>query len=97
MTKNDIDPNKLGITYENPDYEVVNYVYKYHPYFSCPDCENKMAELYKMYGMSLVKNMVYVAKESKKVYARIQDLKNQLEECEKVLIKFQTGNFTVDF
>ena len=96
MTKKDIDPNKLCITYENPDYKIINYVYKYHPFFSCACCADKMAELSKKYAISLIKNMDYIARESKKVYAKIEYLENQLDECREILIKFQEGTFTVD-
>jgi hypothetical protein len=76
--KLDIAPEKLGITYENPDYDVICYVFRYHPYFDCADCENRMIELYKTYGIALIKNMVYAARESKKIYARIKKLKDEL-------------------
>lgn len=96
MLRENIEPEKYGITYEHPDYDTINYVHRYHPYFSDDDSEEKMVKLYKTYGMPIIKNMVYVARESKKVYARIKNLKDELEECEEYLLRFKEGKFTVD-
>jgi hypothetical protein len=46
--------------------------------------------------MPIIKNMVYVARESKKVYARIKNLVDELKECEEYLLRFKEGRFTVD-
>lgn len=96
IVKPDIDPNKLGLTYEDPDYEIINYVYKYHPYFDDEYSEDIMVSMYKIYGMPLIKNMVYIARESKKIYIRIDSLERDLNECREILEKFKNGKFTVD-
>lgn len=91
--KEDIEPELLGITYEHPDYEIINYIYKYHPYFSN---KNEIVCIYKKYGIELLKNMIYIAKESKKIYKKIYLLEEELEQCKNCLEKFKSGKFTVE-
>ena len=94
--RTDINPNLLGITYEYDDYAIINYVYKYHPYFDCEHSDKVMADLYKTYGISMIKNMIFIAKEAKKIYDHVQSLKNELYECERDLSRYKDGTFTIN-
>lgn len=94
---NDIEPSICGITYEDPDYEVINYIYKYHPFFEDEDGEEKIKNIYNEYGLAVLKNMLYVAKEAKKMRIHINDLKDELEKYEKYMNNFKEGKFTVNF
>lgn len=93
--RTDINPNLLGITYENNDYAIINYVYKYHPYFDCENSDKLIADLYKRYGISMIKNMVFIAKEAKKIYDRIKSLENELYEYKRDLSRYKDGTFTI--
>lgn len=43
----------------------------------------------------MIKNMVFIAKEAKKIYDRIKSLENELYEYKRDLSRYKDGTFTI--
>ena len=85
-------------TISDEEYEIIDYVYTHHPSFrdkSNHENINRMAQLYKEFGMSLIKSMVYVANQINKLDTKIQILELELDRYKREKAKLENGEFEV--
>lgn len=78
---------QLCDTISDKNYQVVNYIYNFHPSISNTEGKRQIAELYKLGGMRLMYDMLSTAKEAEeletkisKTNAELAKLKQQYED-----------------
>lgn len=88
MTKAEFE-GKLGREVSEKDYTVIEYVYNFHPVISNTEGKVQIAELYKLGGMRLIRDMVQTAIRAetlenriRKTNANLADLKRQYENLQ---------------
>lgn len=85
-------------TISDEEYKIIDYVYTYHPSFrgkSNHENINRMAQLYKDFGISVIKSMVYVANQINKLNTKIQILELELDRYKREKAKLENGDFEV--
>ena len=96
MTRSSFEYN-INKTITDEEYKVIEFVAKYHPSIDRAKEEKQLGELYKNYGMSLIKGMVFVANEVKKTEEKIKLLEDSTANCKKYLKELKEGKFKVYF
>lgn len=89
---------RIQQTISDDDYEIIDYVYSNHPTFKeKSDSENidRIAILYKNFGMPVIKGMVYMANQIKKLDIKIQKLELELEKYKKEKTELENGSFKI--
>lgn len=89
---------RIQHTISDDDYEIIDYVYSNHPAFKeKSDAENiiRIAVLYQNFGMPVIKGMVYMANQIKKLNTKIQILELELDRYKKEKAKLENGDFEV--
>lgn len=88
MTKVEFE-GKLGREVSEKDYSVIEYVYNFHPSISNTEGKTQIAELYKLGGMRLIRDMVQTATQAeslenniRKANEHLADLKKQYEDLQ---------------
>lgn len=61
MTKQEFQ-KRIGAEISQKDYSIVEHVYTWHPSISEVEGKEQIAELYKSFGMPIIKNMMEAAK-----------------------------------
>ena len=84
-----------GKTITDEEYKIIEFVAKYHPSINKAKEEKQMGELYKNYGMPLIKGMVFVANEVKKTEKKIKNLEDSTTDYKKYLKELKEGKFKV--
>ena len=84
-----------GKTITDEEYKIIEFVAKYHPSIDKAKEEKQMGELYKNYGMPLIKGMVFVANEVKKTEKKIKNLEDSTTDYKKYLKELKEGKFKV--
>lgn len=64
------------------DYGIIDYVYTWHPVISNTNGKQQMADIYKIGGMLLIKDMHASATKEDKYQAEIRDLRKQRLELD---------------
>ena len=98
MTKKEfLEKAGNNITVSDENFRIIDYVYQYHPSIQNNNVKGieQMIDLYKNYGMALIKNMVYLANERRKLQNRMQDLKRDLENCQLEMNRMKEGDYPV--
>ena len=88
MTKAEFE-GKLGKEISEKDYSIIEYVYNFHPSISNTEGKTQIAELYKLGGMRLIRDMVQTATQAealenkiRETNANLADLKMQYENLQ---------------
>lgn len=63
MTKQEFE-KRIGAEISQKDYSIVEHVYTWHPSISEAEGKEQIAELYKSFGMPIIKNMMEAAKKN---------------------------------
>ena len=87
MTKQEFQ-KRIGAEISQKDYSIVEHVYTWHPSISEVEGKEQIAELYKSFGMPIIKNMMEAAN-----YAETQ---RQVEELRKRIIRVAKGDLVVE-
>lgn len=96
MTRSSFEYN-INKTITDEEYKVIEFVAKYHPSIDRAKEEKQLGELYKNYGMALIKGMVFVANEVKRTESKIKLLEDEEASCKKYLKELKEGKFKVYF
>ena len=94
MTRSSFEYN-AGKTITDEEYKIIEFVAKYHPSVDRAKEEKQLGELYKNYGMTLIKGMVFVANDVKKTEEKIKNLEDSTADCKKYLKDLKEGKFKV--
>ena len=86
----------IGKRIESADYKVIEYVYMNHPVISNVTGKQQMADLYKIGGMSIIKDMVKTAKTAESIERKIRDLESDLNALKGELEYLRDGDWKVD-
>ena len=86
----------IGKRIESADYAVVEYVYMHHPVISNVTGKQQMADLYKIGGMAIIKDMVKTAKLAEALERKIRDLESDLNALKGELEYLKDGDWKVD-
>lgn len=78
MTKEEFEKN-IGKKVDPEDYTVIEYVYTFHPSISETDGKKQIADLYKTFGMRVIKDMVQTAEKAEKLEAEIRAARIKLD------------------
>ena len=91
MTKQEFE-KRIGAEISQKDYSIVEHVYTWHPSISEVEGKEQIAELYKSFGMPIIKNMMEAAN-----YAETLDwAMAQAEELRKRIIRVAKGDLVVE-
>ena len=66
------------------EYEVIEFVYTYHPSISATDGKNQIAMLYSTFGMRIIFDMLETANRSQKIEEERLELRNRLLELDRL-------------
>lgn len=69
-----------GARVEDYDYQVIEYVYTWHPVIDNVKGKQQIADLYKIGGMAVIKGMVDIAKQSERIERLIQEHQHAIDE-----------------
>ena len=86
----------VGHRIENADYKVIEYVYMNHPVISNVTGKQQIADLYKIGGMAIIKDMVKTAKTAEAIERKIRDLESDLNALKGELEYLRDGDWKVD-
>ena len=64
------------------EYEIIDFVYNYHPSIHSLDGKNQIARLYSEFGMRIILDMQETAKRMQEISAEIRSLRARIEELE---------------
>ena len=78
MMKSEFD-NLLGRTSTQKDYDVIEFVYNYHP---CNFTKEAVANLYKEFGLIIFEDMIGRATEARDLEEELQKLRAKYQEVE---------------
>ena len=87
---------RIGKRIESADYAVIEYVYMNHPVIDNVKGKQQMADLYKIGGMAIIKDMVKTAKTAEAIERKIRDLESDLNALKGELEYLRDGDWKVD-
>ncbi len=90
MTKAEFE-GKLGKKVSEKDYSVIEYVYNFHPSISNTEGKTQIAELYKLGGMRLIRDMVQTATQAEALENKIRETNAYLADLKMQYEKLQYG------
>lgn len=64
------------------EYEIINFVYNYHPSIHSVEGKKQIARLYSEFGMRIILDMQETAKRMKEISDEIRSLRARIEELE---------------
>ena len=82
----------IGKTINQSDYELIDFVYTFHPSIKDVGGKDQIAHLYQDYGMRIIKDMIPTATEGRNLSDKIIALKSQLNRTEKEYEDLKSGN-----
>lgn len=87
MTK--IEFENSGATISDSDFEVLNFVYTFHPAISEVKGKEQIAHLYATLGMRVILDMVNTATQAKEIEEKIRFHKNELEKLKEAFAELK--------
>ncbi len=82
---------ELGATVSNKDYPAIEYVYTFHPSISNTEGKKQIANLYRLGGMRLIKDMLPTAKRAEELESKIRKTNANLAQLKKQYEDLQYG------
>ena len=79
MTKQEFE-KRIGAEISQKDYSIVEHVYTWHPSISEVEGKEQIAELYKSFGMPIIKNMMEAANYAETLDRAMAQAQRQVEE-----------------
>ena len=86
MTKQEFE-KRIGAEISQKDYSIVEHVYTWHPSISEVEGKKQIAELYKSFGMPIIKNMMEAANYAETLDRAMAQAQRQVEELRKRIIR----------
>ena len=86
MTKQEFQ-KRIGTEISQKDYSIVEHVYTWHPSISEVEGKEQIAELYKSFGMPIIKNMMEAANYAETLDRAMAQAQRQVEELRKRIIR----------
>ena len=90
-----------NITVSEDDYKVIEYVYTWHPLIPEAGGKQKIADIYNVGGMMLIRDMVKTAKQAEKlenhkayIRSQINALQREAEEAEAEFKQYLEGRWS---
>ena len=90
MTKQEFE-KRIGAEISQKDYSIVEHVYTWHPSISEVEGKEQIAELYKSFGMPIIKNMMEAANYAETLDRAMTQAQRQVEELRKRIIRVAKG------
>ena len=94
MTKQEFE-KRIGAEISQKDYSIVEHVYTWHPSISEVEGKEQIAELYKSFGMPIIKNMMEAANYAETLDRAMAQVQRQVEELRKRIIRVAKGDLVV--
>lgn len=94
MTKQEFE-KRIGAEISQKDYSIVEHVYTWHPSISEVEGKKQIAELYKSFGMPIIKNMMEAANYAETLDRAMAQAQRQVEELRKRIIRVAKGDLVV--
>ncbi len=91
MTKQEFE-ERIGKTISDSDYRVVETVYTFHPVIDNVLGKDQIAELYKIGGMRVMRDMLESAKTAMEIESNITSLRSMLAEAEALYKALKNGD-----
>ena len=91
MTKQEFQ-KRIGAEISQKDYSIVEHVYTWHPSISEVEGKEQIAELYKSFGMPIIKNMMEAANYAETLDRAMAQAQRQVEELRKRIIRVAKGD-----
>lgn len=95
MTKQEFE-KRIGTEISQKDYSIVEYVYTWHPSINEVEGKKQMTELYKSFGMPIIKNMMETANYAETLEREMTQAQRQVEELRKRIIRVAKGDLVVE-
>ena len=95
MTKQEFQ-KRIGAEISQKDYSIVEHVYTWHPSISEVEGKEQIAELYKSFGMPIIKNMMEAANYAETLDRAMAQAQRQVEELRKRIIRVAKGDLVVE-
>lgn len=95
MTKQEFE-KRIGAEISQKDYSIVEHVYTWHPSISEVEGKEQIAELYKSFGMPIIKNMMEAANYAETLDREMAQAQRQVEELRKRIIRVAKGDLVVE-
>lgn len=91
MTKQEFE-ERIGKAISDSDYRVVETVYTFHPVIDNVLGKDQIAELYKIGGMRVMRDMLDTAKTAMEIESNITSLRGMLAEAESLYKALKNGD-----
>ena len=95
MNKNEFE-QRIGKTVNQSEYEIIEKVYTWHPAISNVSGKDQIADLYKNFGMSVIRGMVPVADKMIEIDEKKRELRAQMELLEQREELLSEGDMTLE-
>lgn len=95
MTKQEFE-KRIGAEISQKDYSIVEHVYTWHPSINEVEGKEQIAELYKSFGMPIIKNMMEAANYAETLDRAMEQAQRQVEELGKRIIRVAKGDLVVE-
>lgn len=95
MTKQEFE-KRIGTEISQKDYSIVEHVYTWHPSISEVEGKEQIAELYKSFGMPIIKNMMEASNYAETLNREMTQVQRQVEELKKRIIRVAKGDLVVE-
>ena len=91
MTKQEFE-KIIGEEISQEDYSIVDHVYTWHPSISNVEGKDEIADLYKKFGMPIIKNMTEVANYMESLDKELRQARRVIEEIKDRTCKVANGD-----
>lgn len=95
MTKQEFE-QRIGTKINDKDYSIVEHVYTWHPSIDETEGKDQIAELYKSFGMPLIKNMMEAANYMETIDRAMRQVQRELDELKKRAVRVAKGDLVVE-
>ena len=82
---------KLGREVNPAEYKDIEYVYTFHPSISDTDGKKQIADLYKLGGIRLIRDMIPTARKAQEIEDEIRELNLQLANAKRAYEALKRG------
>lgn len=82
MMKHEFE-KRIGKTVSESDYRIIETVYTFHPAIDNVTGKDQIAEIYKICGMRVIRDMLPTAERAQEIESKMADMRMQLCECER--------------
>lgn len=80
----------------NSDYELIQFVYDYHPAIDGVKGKDQIARLYSEFGMRIIHDMFDTAKRAQEIHDERRRLKHRIEELDEEYSALKRGDLIED-